>query len=48
MDEEPANGGCTRTGAVQVGDGARVFEVLLDGLNEGTEKSSVTPGIWLE
>lgn len=38
--EKPANGGWKRTGAVQAGEGTRVFE--------GRKKSSVTPGFCLE
>lgn len=38
--EKPANGGWKRTGAVQAGEGTRVFE--------GRKKSSMTPGFYLE
>lgn len=33
---------------MQAGEGASVFEGLADGPNEGREKSSMTPGFWLE
>lgn len=44
MDKEAADGGLDH----QVGEGAQVFEYLPDGLNEGTEKPSMTPVVWLE
>lgn len=34
--------------AGQVGEGLQVCVGLADGLNEGREKSKVTPGFWLE